>query len=104
MSKEKNTKAFAQAKQHRRQWITFLRMCRYGVNNFTRNTWLTIAATAVMTLTLVTILITVAAQSILTDTATHIARNIDRSIYLKTGTTEKQASPIVNDLKKLSNV
>lgn len=104
MSKEKNTKAFAQAKQHRRQWITFLRMCRYGVNNFTRNTWLTIAATAVMTLTLTTVLITVAAQNILTDTATHIARNIDRSIYLKTGTTEKQAAPIINDLKKLSNV
>jgi cell division transport system permease protein len=104
MSKDKNTKAFAQAKQHRRQWITFLRMCRYGVNNFTRNTWLTIAATAVMTLTLITVLITVAAQNILTDTATHIARNIDRSIYLKTGTTEKQAAPIINDLKKLSNI
>ena len=104
MSKDKNTKAFAQAKQHRRQWITFLRMCRYGVNNFTRNTWLTIAATAVMTLTLITVLITVAAQNILTDTATHIARNIDRSIYLKTGTTEKQAAPIINDLKQLSNV
>lgn len=79
-------------------------MCRYGVNNFTRNTWLTIAATAVMTLTLITILITVAAQNILTDTATHIARNIDRSIYLKTNTTQKQAQPIIDDLTKLSNV
>ena len=102
--KDKNSKAFAQAKQHRRQWLTFVRMCRYGVNNFTRNTWLTVAATAVMTLTLVCVLVTVVAQNILTDTASEIARNIDRSIYLKTGTTEQEARPIVSDLRALSNV
>lgn len=104
MSKDKNAKAFAQAKHHRRQWLTFVRMCRYGVNNFTRNTWLTVAATAVMTLTLVTVLVTVAAQNILSDTATQIAHNIDRSIYLKAGTTRSQAAPILSDLSKLSNV
>ena len=50
MSRDKNTKAFSQQKRHRRQWLTFMRMLRYGANNFTRNAWLTIAATAVMTI------------------------------------------------------
>lgn len=105
MSKNtKNTKAFAQAKKHRRQWLTFIRMCRYGVNNFTRNAWLTIAATAVMTITLLIVLLTVVAQNALADTATEIGRNIERSIYLKTGTTKEEATPIINDLKALSNV
>ena len=102
--KDKNSKAFAQAKRHRRQWLTFVRMCRYGVNNFTRNAWLTVAATAVMTITLLIVLLTVVAQNVLADTAAEVGKNIDRSIYLKTGTTEKQAEQIIADLQKLSNV
>ena len=102
--KDKNAKAFAQAKRHRRQWLAFVRMCRYGVNNFTRNAWLTVAATAVMTITLLIVLITVAAQNVLADTAAEVGKNIDRSIYLKSGTTEKQAEQIIADLQKLSNV
>ena len=102
--KDKNAKAFAQAKRHRRQWLAFVRMCRYGVNNFTRNAWLTIAATAVMTITLLIILLTVVAQNVLSDTAAEVGKNIDRSIYLKTGTTEQEAKPIMDDLRKLSNV
>lgn len=102
--KDKNSKAFAQAKRHRRQWLTFVRMCRYGVNNFTRNAWLTVAATAVMTITLLIVLLTVVAQNVLADTATEVGKNIDRSIYLKTGTTEQEAKPILDDLRKLSNV
>ena len=102
--KDKNAKAFAQAKRHRRQWLAFVRMCRYGVNNFTRNAWLTVAATVVMTITLLIVLVTVAAQNVLADTAAEVGKNIDRSIYLKTGTTEKQAEQIIADLQKLSNV
>ena len=97
------TKSFGR-RRHRRQWLTFLRMCRYGVNNFTRNAWLTIAATAVMTITLLILLITVVAQNVLSDTATTVGKRIDRSIYLKAGTTEQQAKTILADLMALSNV
>ena len=48
--------------------------------------------------------ITVVAQNVLTDTATTIGKRIDRSIYLKAGTTEAQAKTILNDLRQLSNV
>ncbi len=99
-----NSKALAQSKRHRRSWLTFMRMIRYGVNNFSRNAWLTIAATAVMTITLLIIFITVSAQKVLTDTAIDVGRRIDRSIYLKAGTTEDQAGAILSDLRALSNV
>ncbi len=102
--KANNARALAGQKRHRRQWLTFVRMCRYGVNNFTRNAWLTVAATAVMTITLLIIFVTVVAQNVLADTATQVGKRIDRSIYLKTGTTEQQASRILSDIRGLSNV
>lgn len=98
------SKVLTQQKRRRRQWLTFIRMCRYGVNNFSRNAWLTIAATAVMTITLLIIFITVAARNVLSDSVVEISRNVDMSIYLKTDTTEAQASAIMSDLRKLSNV
>ena len=59
MSRKKKipAKEFALQKRKRRQWITFVRMCRYGVHNFSRNAWLTAAATAMMTLTLFVIMV-----------------------------------------------
>jgi len=105
MSKRKlDAKAFAQQKRKRRQWITFLRMCRYGINNFSRNAWLTIAATAVMTITLLIIFITFVAQSVLADSVKEISDKVDMSIYLKTETTKEQANKISDELTKLSNV
>lgn len=105
MAKGKSaSKVLTQQKRRRRQWLTFLRMCRYGVNNFTRNAWLTIAATAVMTITLLIIFITLVARNVLNESVTEISKNVDMSIYLKTDTTDKQASAIMADLRKLSNV
>jgi cell division transport system permease protein len=102
--KKLDSKSFAQQKRHRRQWITFMRMCRYGVNNFSRNAWLTIAATAVMTITLSVIFISVAARTILADTVDQLRDKVDMSIYLKTETTDDQAAAIASDLEKLSSV
>lgn len=100
----KNAKAFAQQKRHRRQWIAFVRMCRYGVSNFTRNIWLTVAATVVMTITLLIIFTTVAARNVLSDTVAMIGDGIDMSIYLKGDTKNSDAELIASDLRKLSNV
>lgn len=102
MSKQ-NTKILQSRKRHRRQWLTFVRMVRYGINNFTRNAWLTIAATAVMTITLLIIFMTVAAQNILQNIVSDITRTTNMSIYLKTETTLEQAQPIIHDLEQLSN-
>lgn len=105
MSKKKlDAKAFALQKRKRRQWVAFVRMCRYGVNNFSRNAWLTVAATAVMTITLLIIFLTFLAQNVLSDSIKAISDKVDMSIYLKTETTKEQADKIGEQLLKLSNV
>ncbi len=105
MSKRKlDSKAFAKQKQNRRKWLTFVRMCRYGINNFSRNAWLTIAATAVMTITLLIIFTAVVTRSILADSVSALRQKVDMSIYLKTDTTDDQAGAISQQLRKLSSV
>jgi cell division transport system permease protein len=103
---KKNTepKALAQNKQTRRKWLTFVRMCRYGVNNFSRNAWLTIAATAVMTITLLIIFITLAARQVLVDTIATIKDRVDMSIYVQTDTTNGEAKQIQDEIEKLPSV
>lgn len=93
-----------QQKRRRRQWLTFVRMCRYGVNNFSRNAWLTVAATLVMTITLLIVFTTFVAQRSLADTAQAINKDIDRSIYLRPDVSEERAQPVLVSLRRLSNV
>ena len=104
MAKRKlNAKQFALQKKKRRQWLTFVRMCRYGVNNFSRNAWLTVAATAVMTITLLIVFTTFAARNTLITTVDGIRDKVDMSIYLKTDVSEDAVSTITSDLSKLSS-
>lgn len=93
-----------QQKSARRRWLTFMRMFRYGVNNITRNAWLTIAASAVMTITLLVIFTTVAARTVLMDTADGIRDGVQMSIYLNTDTTDEDAAEIVSELEELASV
>ena len=105
MSRRKDTaRALMQQKRRRRQWLTFVRMCRYGINNFSRNAWLTVAATLVMTITLLIVFTTFVAQRSLADTAQAINKDIDRSIYLRPDVSEERAQPVLVSLRRLSNV
>lgn len=105
MAKGKMTsKQFSQSKRKRRQWITFLRMCRYGVNNFSRNAWLTVAATAVMTITLLIVFATLAARNTLITTVDDIKDKVDMSIYLKNDVSKEDVKTIESDLKDLPTV
>lgn len=79
-------------------------MCRYGINNFSRNTWLTIAATAVMTITLLIMFMTVVARQVLVDTVDQIKQKVDMSIYVKTDTSAEDAKMIKSEIEKLSSV
>lgn len=97
-------KALQQKNARRRRWLTFMRMMRYGVNNITRNAWLTIAATAVMTITLLVIFSAVAARTVLVDTANGIKDKVDMSIYLEKDTTDEQASEIQEKIETLESV
>ena len=104
MAKKQTAKQAAKQKQNRRKWLTFVRMCRYGVNNFSRNAWLTIAATAVMTITLLIVFTAVAARSVLAETVSDLREKVDMSIYVKTETTDEQADEVIAELEKLASV
>lgn len=91
-------------KRLRRRWITFIRMCRYGVNNFSRNAWLTIAATVVMMITLLIIFSTLVARGVLLDTVDDLRSKVDVSIYLKDDTDRKTVILLEEKLKKLEEV
>ena len=83
MAKKKtnaNVKAMQRNKMKQRRTLAFVRMLRYGVNNFSRNAWLTVAATAVMSVTLLIIFVTVAAQRILVNTTETITQKANISI------------------------
>ncbi|MDB5162239.1 MAG: rane protein of unknown function [Candidatus Saccharibacteria bacterium] len=102
--KKVDAKGLAQQKRTRRKWVTFMRMLRYGVNNFTRNAWLTVAATAVMTITLFVIFTSFTARNVLIDTLSDVRDKVQMSIYLKTDTPGEEVTKVVADVSKLSSV
>jgi cell division transport system permease protein len=87
----------------KRKFITFSRIITTGMVNFVRNSWLAIAAMAVMVVTLTIILFSLIANATFTNTIKQITDKIDVSVYLKDSTTEEQTEKLVADLKKLPN-
>jgi len=105
MTKKKvDAKTASKQKRHHRQWVTFMRMCRYGVNNFTRNAWLTVAATAIMTITLFVIFVSLISHNVLTNTVEDLRDKVTMSIYLKTDTTTENVEKLADDVRTLSDV
>lgn len=94
----------AQNKRLRRRYLTWLRMARYGANNFTRNAWLTTAATAVMTITLLIVFTTLVARNVLSDTVTELRSDLNIPIYLKGDTPQENVRSLTNKLRNNSNV
>ncbi len=103
-SAKNSARDLRQKKSRRRQGLTFVRIIKYGVNNLTRNAWLTIAATAVMTITLLTMFMTVVAQDVLKNLVQDVNEKVKMSLYLDTNVTYDQALPIIEEIKALDNV
>ena len=105
MSKRKiDSKTFSQQRRRRRRLLTFFRMVRYGINNFSRNAWLTIAATAVMTITLLIIFTTFAARDVLTNTVSSIRDKVDMTIYIESSASEQDVESVADDIESLDSV
>jgi len=93
-----------QNKKLKRRYLTWMRMVRYGANNFTRNAWLTTAATIVMTITLLILFTTLTARTMLADTVQDFREKIGLSVYLLEPTTEDEAKVLQNKLGGIENV
>ncbi len=91
-------------KRFRRKWVTWMRMLRYGINSFTRNSWLTIAATAVMTVTLLIILMAVVARVLLGNIITSTQDRVSIPINLRPDATQQQIRTAKEKLAAVSDV
>jgi cell division transport system permease protein len=87
-----------------RRMLTHSRIMRYGVRNFTRNAWLTVAATAVMTVTLLIIFVTVVMSQTLNSTVTKLRDNIDISIYFDPKTDDDTLRVLAGKMQMVDNV
>lgn len=80
------------------------RVIKYGTVNFGRNIWLSVAATLVMTVTLLVLLITVVASAVLTQTADVMRDKIDITIYFAPGTSDDVLAKMQASMSADSNV
>ncbi len=80
------------------------RIVKYGAASFTRNIWLSIAATLVMTITLVILIITVFASLILNTTAETMREKIDITIFFTPGTSQEMLDAMKTEMSYDSNI
>ncbi len=92
--------ALYQRRKLSRRWVSFLRICRYGLNNFTRNSWLSTAAVAVMTITLLIVFASMVAKNIFSDTIGALREKVDISIFLKDSVTPEQRDKLIGELRQ----
>lgn len=93
-----------QSSGFQRRLITFERILKTGVVNFFRNLTLSIAATAIMTVTLTIILFSIIANATFNYTIQSITDKIDISVYLKDTVTPDQRQRFIGVLQSSSNV
>ena len=80
------------------------RIIKYGTSSFTRNVWLSIAATLVMTVTLVILMVTVFASAILSSTAEAMRNKIDITIFFHPGTSQETLAELSEIMSADSNI
>lgn len=88
----------------KRKLITLERIIKTGAVNFIRNISLSIAATAVMVVTLTIVLFSVIANATFNNTISQITNKIDISVYLKDDVTSQQRDALITQLESLDNV
>jgi len=87
-----------------RKLVTFSRILRTGAVNFVRNAWLSVAAMAVMIITLTIVLFSVITNAAFNNTIAQITAKIDVSVYLKDSAPATEVTGLVDTLRTLPNV
>lgn len=87
-----------------RKMITAERILKNGFINFWRNIWLSVAAIAMMLITLTILLFAVVANATFGHTIADITSHIDVSVYLKDSVTDAQRQNLIKQLYAIDNV
>lgn len=80
------------------------RIVKYGAKGFLRNFWLSSAATAVMSITMIILFITIVASVILTNTAEMMKDKIDVTIYFKPNTSDEALAELTKVISTDKNI
>ena len=98
--KSKSTSTLnALIRKNRHRLLTTWRIIKNGVYSFARNAWLSVAATAIMIVTLLIISVTLVARNIMVDTVNDIKSKVDMSIYIKQDTKKSDIQVITEALE-----
>lgn len=101
ISKERLNRITKTRKHHLR---TSARIMRYGTKSFVRNTWLSVAAVAIMTVTLIVLSGTIVATHAMGTAIDMIESQVDMSVYIKQETTNEKIEEILSRLRELETV
>jgi cell division transport system permease protein len=77
---------------------TLRRIVAHGINNFFRNSWLSVAATAVMIVALTIILMTVVLNVTARNAITELSKNLKVSVYLKDDVKDSEVNRLRSEL------
>lgn len=88
----------------KRKMITLWRITKSGGKNFLRNTWLSIAATAVMVVALTIMLSAVVLNVTARNAVKELSKKIKVTVYLKDGVTEERRNVVQRRLTSLTSV
>lgn len=84
----------------RKQAITIRRIFKSGFTNLFRNSWLTIAATAVMTVALIIIMMAVVLNVTANNAIDVLASNLKASVYLKEDVPQEKVAKLQAELER----
>ena len=83
---------------------TSARVMKYGTKSFVRNAWLSMAAIAIMAVTLIVLSATIIATSAMQSAITAVEDQVDMSIYIKQTASVEQIRKITASLQELDSV
>lgn len=83
---------------------TFRRLLRFGLNNYIRNGWLSVAATLVVALTLFIVSVFVLQSYVIKSTTKAIEDKLDMAIYINDTPSEEAVGTFITEIKALPEV
>ena len=101
VSKERLERITKTRKHHIR---TTGRVIKYGTKSFARNTWLSVAAIAILAITLLVLSATLVATHVMNTAIKEVEAQVDMSIYIRQSATQDQIDKIIGRMVQLDSI
>lgn len=99
-----NAKQLRQSEPLKRKSLMRIRIIKYGISNFVRNGWLSLAAIVVMSFTLLTVFVAAAATVVLNNTVeTTKVEKLNLALYLRPDTPEEVQQELKSKIEQEDN-